>query len=110
LPESSARQDIERQERDWLEKARTLARERPDHAATNGVERSILDEAYAITHDAEARFEEANAAAAGLSPTRRALNMIAGGISGMLRDPLQVTTLVAGGGPTAARTAFGRIL
>lgn len=111
LPEPAARDNIAGQEKAWLEKVRMLAADKPEFAGIIAAERPIVEDAFAITREAETGFAEADAGAAGLGTTRRVLNILGGGVTGMLRDPLQVASLFAGGGISGgARTAFGRVM
>lgn len=101
---------MQRSEQDWLRQVQQLARERPEHAAVIAAGRAIQEDAFAITRGAEKRFAQANSDAADLGTPRRLLNVLGGGVSGMLRDPLQVFTLTAGGGIAGgARSVAGRI-
>lgn len=98
-------------ERKWQADVRALAADRPEHAATIAADRAIREDAYAITRDAEQRFAAADQASGGLGGGRRLLNILGGGIAGILRDPLQVATLTVGGGISgASRTVVGRIV
>lgn len=87
-------------EAEWQAKAKQLARDRPDAAAIIGADRPITEDAYAISRGAEAAFGQAEAAAgtAGVGGLRKFGNELAGGLSGGLRDPMQIATLFIGGG------------
>lgn len=100
----------DRLESEWQQKVRDLARERPEHSGVIAADRSITEDAYTVAQGAERDFDAASTDPA-LGGARRLGNMLGGGIAGMVRDPLQVGTLVLGGGISGpARTAFGRIL
>lgn len=104
---------MEKAERQWSDRAATLARERPEHAGIIGADRPIKEDAFAIARAAEGGFAKAQeqATAAGVGGTRSLGNTLGGGIAGMLRDPLQVATLFVGGGASApARSVVGRVL
>lgn len=109
LPEPSARDDIAAQEQAWRDKAAALAREKPEFANVIGIDRPVIDDAYAITRGAEqaSAAAEQQAAAAGLSGVRRLGASLGGGVAGALRDPLQVATLAAGGGMSSPARALG---
>lgn len=110
LPEPSARSDIAAQEQAWQARVQALAAERPEFAGIIDAGRPILADAYQISQDAEKRFGEASADPA-LGGLRRTANLLGGGIAGMLRDPLQIATLWAGGGiASPARGVAFRIL
>lgn len=94
---------------DWLAKARELATEKPEFAGVIAADRPIQEDAFAITREAERRFAEADQGQ--IPGGRRVLNILGGGVSGILRDPLQVATLFAGGGISGpGRLAVTRIL
>lgn len=97
----------ERQLADWKAKTRALAERRPELAGQIMDARSIEDEALAISRDADERFTRLAGSRSGASAW---LAAFIGGGAGALRDPVQVATLAAGGGPGAARTVFGRIM
>ncbi|MDG4894617.1 hypothetical protein P9272_13650 [Mesorhizobium sp. WSM4976] len=109
LPEPSAPDDIAAQEKAWQQKAAELAREKPQFAGVIAADRPVIEDAYAITKQAEqnAAAAEAQATAAGLGPVRRIGNTLGGGLAGSLRDPLQVATLAAGGGVSSPARALG---
>lgn len=109
LPEPSAPDDIAAQEKAWQQKAAELAREKPQFAGVIAADRPVIEDAYAITKQAEqnAAAAEAQATAAGLGAVRRIGNTLGGGLAGSLRDPLQVATLAAGGGVSSPARALG---
>lgn len=109
LPEPSARGDIAAQEQAWRDKAAALAREKPEFASVIGIDRPVIEDAYAITRGAEtaAASAEQQADASGLSGVRRLGASLGGGLAGALRDPLQVATLAAGGGISSPARALG---
>lgn len=68
----------------------------------------VSQEAEQIAYQAEERFGRFFASRRDVVGSWAAA--LGGSFSGSLRDPLQVMTLIAGGGPGAARTIGGRIL
>lgn len=104
------RQEVDAEFRQALHE---VAEAHPDKADVIGLDRPIVEDAYAVARGAEKRFNAAGqrAAEAGIGTAGKFGNVIGGGITGMLRDPLQVATLFVGGGASApARTVFGRVL
>jgi hypothetical protein len=104
---------MEGREADWQRQAAELARMKPEFAGVIGIERPIVQDAYAITRGAEeaAGAAQAQADATGLSQGRKLANTLGGGVIGALRDPMQVATLALGGGASApARTLGWRLL
>ncbi len=93
----------------WRQEAAELARMFPEHANAITPDRPIMDDAMQIARDTEAAFEDAAGEAADLPVWRRFGNTIGGGIAGALRDPLQVATLLLGGGAGTSRLVSGRI-
>ncbi len=90
-----------------------VAEAHPDAAAVVGLDRPIEEDAKAIARESEARFTAAQqrAAAAGVGRFGQLANVFGGGTAGMLRDPLQVSTLFVGGTLSApAKTVFGRVI
>jgi len=109
LPEPSAREDIAAQEQAWRDKAAALAREKPQFAGVIGIDRPVIEDAYALTRGAEqaAAAAETQADRAGVGRGRRVANVLGGGLAAALRDPLQVATMAAGGGISSPARAFG---
>lgn len=100
-------------EQKWAADVRKLALDFPEKAAAIAAERSIEEDAIAITRGAETRATavQQQADAAGVGAVRGLGNTFGGGVAGMMRDPLQISTLLIGGGFSApARTVAGRIL
>jgi hypothetical protein len=101
------RGDLEKQ---WQADVAQLAKEFPQHA---GILSGPIDEdAYRVAREAEAAVAAAGAEgeAAGVGGMRSFLNRAGGSIAGAARDPLQIATLFAGGGPSfPAKFALGRI-
>lgn len=87
-----------------------VAEAHPDAAAVIGLDRPIREDALAVTKQAEEEFNAAMADAGRLSTVSRFGNVLGGSIAAMARDPLQVTTLFMGAGPSSARTVGGRLL
>ncbi|MER9622681.1 hypothetical protein NKI98_14780 [Mesorhizobium sp. M0222] len=100
---------MEGREADWQRQAGELARMKPEFAGVIGIERPIVQDAYAITRGAEeaAGAAEAQANAVGLGRGRKLASSLAGGVVGALRDPMQVATLALGGGAAAPARALG---
>ncbi len=73
---------------------------------------SLEQDAYALAQGAETDAAAARAAAdkSGLRAPAKFGAALGGGFQGALRDPLQVGTLLVGGGASTARTLFGRIV
>lgn len=84
-----------------------LARRRPDQRDVIRADVPIDEDAQAIAREAEDRTGLVAGSRSG--PLKWAA-MLGGGITGSLRDPVQVAALAAGAGPGAARTVAGRIL
>lgn len=100
-------------EAEWRRRAAELARQQPQFAGVIGLDRDIGEDAFAIARGAEEDYERANAEAdaAGVGTVRKMFNTIGGGFAGMIRDPMQVAALFAGGTISApARTVFGRVV
>lgn len=91
----------------WQGRVRELAGRRPELAAELMPTRSIEEDALALTRDADLRFSQL---AGSRSGALKWIAAFAGGGMGAIRDPVQVGTLMLGGGPGAARTVAGRIL
>lgn len=104
---------FDRRERQWRERATELARDRPELAGVVGLDRPIEGEAAAIARGAVDAYDRAASRAdkAGLGAFARMKNVLGGGVAGMVRDPLQIAALFAGGEiAVPARTVFGRIV
>lgn len=86
---------------------RSIADQFPDMAASLGLDRSIEDDALAIAREADERLARFSQSASG---PRKWAALFSGGASGMMRDPVQVTTMLVGAGAGAGRTVAGRIL
>lgn len=83
-----------------------LAEQHPGNRETLLRLADVEPAAERLAFEAGQRFEELRASRPGIGGFVAAL---AGGIAGSLRDPVQVATLMLGGGPGAARTVAGRI-
>lgn len=92
--------------RDWQARVRDLAQRRPELAAELMPATTVEDEALAISRDAEERFTRLAGSRDGAG---KWLAVLAAGVTGGARDPLQVASWALGGGPGAARTVAGRI-
>jgi hypothetical protein len=100
------RQDVEAEFRQALF---DIAEAHPEHASAIGLDRPIREDAFAVMREAEARFADAAGAAASLPAWRRYANVLGGGFAGMMRDPVQVATLFAGGPISTGRSVGLRI-
>ncbi|TCD15143.1 hypothetical protein [Oricola cellulosilytica] len=69
--------------------------------------RPIEEDARAIAREADEQLALYSSSRPGFG---KWMAVLGGGVAGSLRDPIQVTTLLIGGGPGAARTVAGRIL
>lgn len=92
---------------DYMRRLDDLAGRHPDTAQFILPQTSFEDQALTLTRQTEDRFTRLAGSRDGAG---KWISMLAGGIAGAARDPLQVATWVAGGGPGAARTVAGRIL
>jgi hypothetical protein len=109
----STRLAIEDNRKRWAEQAAELARDRPELAPVINLDRRIEDDALDISRGAESSFDAAarRADSAGIGTAARLGNILAGGIAGAARDPLQIAALFVGGEIAApARTVFGRVI
>lgn len=97
-------------EGEWRQALEDVATAHPDQVDVIRPGRPIREDALAVTRGAETEFNAAMAEADRLSMGSRFANVLGGGIAGMARDPLQVSTLLLGAGPSAARSVGGRIL
>ncbi|MCI5075642.1 hypothetical protein [Oricola sp.] len=104
LPGESRYDAAKRRFRDELS---ALAERFPDKADLIGAGRTIEEDARAITSEASESVSRLAGSRPGLAKWGA---LLGGGLSGSLRDPLQVAAIVASGGPGAARTIGGRIL
>lgn len=85
-----------------------LIRQHPEARDAISPGMPVIEEAKQLAREAEARFGRAASSRQDFFGKWSA--MIGGGMAGGLRDPVQVATLMAGGGPGAARSVAGRIL
>ncbi len=84
-----------------------VAKRHPDKAAAIGADRPVERDAEALARHADERLAKAMTSRDGLAKWAA---VFAGGMAGSGYDPLQVASMIAGGGPGAARTIGGRIL
>lgn len=84
-----------------------VAKRHPEKAAAIRADVPVERDAEAIARHADETLAQTFAARDGVG---KWLALFAGGVRGSLYDPLQVMTLLAGGGPGAARTVGGRIV
>lgn len=84
-----------------------IAAEHPEYAEQIGAGRPIEDDVNALVRQAE---EQSAILLHSNSGPMGWLSSLAGGMAGGLRDPLFVYTMLAGAGPSAARTVAGRII
>lgn len=86
----------------------TLEQRYPDQARVIRAGVPIEEDAKLVARQAEERFGRVLASRQDTAGKWTA--MLGGSLAGSFRDPVQVATLIAGGGPGAARTISGRIL
>jgi hypothetical protein len=84
-----------------------VSKRHPDKAGVILADQPVERDAEALAKQADERLGRALANREGLG---KWVSLFGGGVSGSLYDPLQAMSLVAGGGPGAARTVGGRIL
>lgn len=90
----------------WAEQLGQLQTQYPDHADIIGADRPILDDAKQLADywsDRAARGEPGLNATAGLTAS------FLGGMRGFLRNPLNVASLLVGGGEVRAASIAGKI-
>ncbi|MBS9720035.1 hypothetical protein JYU29_04950 [Tianweitania sp. BSSL-BM11] len=92
---------------DWEKRVADLQRERPELADRIGADRPIRQDALDVTRSAERNAEQLRTDDLGFG--QRLATSLGGGVTGMVRDPLQVATLIAGGGWNAGRTVAARV-
>ena len=102
-PPPSVRQARERFEAEL----RAIAEQYPDRAAALGVGRPIEQDALEVARQSGETLERFAQSASGLMKWPA---LLYGGATGMMRDPIQVTTMLIGAGPGAGRTVAARIL
>ncbi len=98
---------VQRFEQGFAEELARLNKKFPDGREAIGLDRSIDEDAQRIARDADERFGRLFESRPGLGKYGAAL---VGGMGGALNSPMTLMSLVAGGGPGAARTVAGRIL
>lgn len=84
-----------------------IAEQYPDKAAALGIGRPIEQDALKVAKQAGERLDRFAQSSSGVM---KWTGLLAGGASGMMRDPIQVMTMLIGAGPGAGRTVAGRIL
>lgn len=84
-----------------------LSEKFPDAHEAIGYDRDLWDDAAKIAREADERLSTLMQSRGGLGKYGA---LLAGGMGGALSDPVTVMSLVAGGGPGAARSVAGRIL
>jgi hypothetical protein len=92
---------------DWQAQVATAAARIPDTNVANRLNRSIEADAIQIARQSDEKLGQLMASRPGLGGMGAA---IAGGFTGTLRDPLQLSLMTLGGGPGAGRTIASRIL
>jgi hypothetical protein len=97
----------ERQRADWQRQVDELARRKPELSGQLLADETPEEGGLRISREADQRF---SLLAGSRDGAGKWLAAFAGGISGAMRDPLQVATIAVGGGPGGARTVTGRIL
>lgn len=98
---------IERKRQYFADKVAEAARRIPDQAVADRLNRSIDGDAINIAREADERLGRNLASRPTWAATAAS---IGGALVGGMRDPVQVGSLLIGGGPGAARTVAGRIL
>lgn len=94
--------------RQWFtDKVAELTANIPDRSVADRLQRSIDGEAIGIAREANERLSTLSASRSGMVKWAA---MLAGSMTGSLRDPVQLGALALGGGPGGARTVLGRIL
>lgn len=83
-----------------------LLKKHPGAADAIAPGRRVEDDALELARAADADFARLAASRGGLGKWAAVMG---GGMAGSLRDPMQVATLMLGGGPGAARSTFGAI-
>lgn len=91
----------------YMRRLDELAGRHPDTAQWILPQTSFEEQALSLTRETEARF---SLLAGSRDGAAKWISLLAGGIAGSARDPLQVATWIAGGGIGGARTVAGRIL
>lgn len=91
----------------WQKTIADAAGRIPDQSVADRLNRSIEGDAIAIAKRSDEHLARLMASREG---TGKWAGAIAGGIAGSLRDPLQVGTIVLGGGPGAGRTLVQRVI
>lgn len=95
----------------YKKRLKDIAAQFPEHAATIKADVPIEEDAYVLAQAANNRLgvAQARADAAGLSGPNKFGATLGGSVRAMLRDPIQVGTLMVGGGPGIAKTVIGKI-
>lgn len=86
---------------------RTIAEQYPDRAEALGIGRAIEQDALDVAKQSGETLDRFAQSASGLMKWPA---LLYGGATGMMRDPIQVTTMLIGAGPGAGRTVAARIL
>lgn len=91
----------------WQAKVAEAAARIPDQSVAARLNRSIEGDAIRIARDADQNLATTMASRGGIG---KWIGALGGGLSGSLRDPINVASMLVGGGPGAARTITGQIL
>ncbi|AID30808.2 hypothetical protein MCHK_3001 [Mesorhizobium huakuii 7653R] len=91
----------------WQAKVAEAAARIPDQSVAARLNRSIEGDAIRIARDADERLAQTMASRGGVG---KWIGALGGGLSGSMRDPINVLSMLVGGGPGAARTITGQIL
>jgi hypothetical protein len=89
------------------EELRAIAEQYPDQAGSLGLSRPIEEDALEVAKSAGERLDRFAQSSSGV---KKWGGLLYGGATGMVRDPVQVMTMLIGAGPGAGRTVAGRIL
>ncbi|EKF43332.1 hypothetical protein NA8A_04853 [Nitratireductor indicus C115] len=98
---------LDQEQKRFSDRLAEIAAQHPDKAALIGSEISVEDDAKRLAQKAEGDLLSAITARDGIGKWGA---LLAGGMAGAMRDPLQVMTLFAGAGPGTGRSIAARIL
>lgn len=91
----------------WQAKVAEAAARIPDQNVAARLNRSIEGDAIRIAREADDRLATTMASRGGAG---KWIGALGGGLSGSMRDPINVLSMLVGGGPGAARTITGQIV
>jgi hypothetical protein len=105
--ETAYRGDADSRIRAFHAELDTIAGQIPDQSAGQRLTRSVEGEAARRARETDARLGTFLSSRSGLGKWAA---LLGGGMAGFINDPINVASLVVGGGPGAGRTVAGRIL